>query len=119
MSRKYLMSTEPACSCAEPAAFARFGAKGGFRLHRHHQHDIVVDHRLDFPPAKPEPPRDFESLLVMAAAEEPHLAELLDRGPQRHSHKHVLTVASFDFLMRHFDEIGALEHGREGFNQLA
>ena len=116
MLRKYLISTEPGrmrrcndrrCACGrQPRASARRTAP---RRHR-------PAHRSSwFPSQASAEPR---SSPVLAAAEEPHLAEILERRLDSTRTSTSSRCARFDLLVRHLDEIGALEHGGKRFGEL-
>ena len=51
----------------------------GLRLHRHQQHDVVVDQNLRGALAQAPPFGGLERLHVVAAPEEPHLAVIVER----------------------------------------
>ena len=87
-------------------------------LQRDEQNDVVVDRRIDCLRSPAVPARDVEALAVLAAAEEAHVAEILERRPDLDLHFDALAMRALDLLVRHFDEIGALEHGGEQLEEL-
>ncbi len=119
MLRKYLISTAPALILRRVSRFlSRFDDDPGCRLHRHEQHDVVVDEDVVRPLAQPEPLAGLDRLRVVAAAEEADLAEIVDRRLDLHAHHLALAVRLLDLGKGHFDEVGALEHGGERFDQI-
>jgi hypothetical protein len=87
-------------------------------LERDEQHDVVVDRRFDRVGAETVPARNLEAFAVLAAAEEAYVAEILDWCSDLDLDLDALAVRALDLLVRHLDEIGALEHGGELLDQL-
>jgi hypothetical protein len=54
----------------------------------------------------------------LAAAEKAHLTEIIDRRLHRDPHHLALAMRLLDLGMRHLDEVGILQHGGEGIDQV-
>ena len=117
MLRKYLISTEPG-RMRRCKVFRRLWASRASGLQRDEQHHVVVDRRSTVLVLEAVPARNFETLAVLAAAEEAHVAEIFERRPVSTVHRDALAVRALDLLVRHLDEIGALEHGGQRLDQL-
>jgi len=114
MLRKYLMSNRTGAELAprQPLALALRDDVGG-GLHRHQQHDVVVDQDLRRAPAQPQPTGERDRLLVVAAPEEPHLAEIIERRHDLDPHGGSPAMRLLDLRVRELDEARVREHGRE------
>ena len=84
------------------------------RLERDQQHHVVVDRpRRPCRCSHPIPVRDLKTLAVLAAAEEAHVAEVLERRDGLDPSASALSRCARSIsVVRHLDEIGALEHRR-------
>jgi len=90
----------------------------GLRLHRHQQHDVVVDQNLHGALAQTEPAGGLERFHMVAAPEEPHLAVIVERRLDLDPHGGSPAMRFLDLGVRHLDEIGVRQHGGERSQQV-
>ena len=95
---------------AAPECLAGVGRRIAVRPGRNHHHHVVEHLDLVRALAQATPDRNFDGLLVAAAAEHADVAILLDRSLELDSHQSVLGKGPSDFVMRDLDEIGLGEH---------
>jgi len=107
----------PAQALALPLVLP-FGARRGRRLGRHEQDHVVVDRDVVPIAAQPEPGLGLDGFVVVAAPEEAHLAEVVERGGHLDPHGLALAMRLLDLGVRQLDEVRALEHRGEALDQI-